>query len=75
MFKSIGNWFLNTFVRISPVTKTIIFLALTLLALWFLKTAFAKSNAKGGDKLKDWSIGYFIAFAVCITLAILLSVL
>lgn len=75
MFKSIGNWFLNTFVRISPVTKSIILIALTVASLLLLKTAFKKSNAKGGDKKKDWAIGYFVSSILCLVLAILFAVL
>lgn len=75
MLNDLYNWFLNTFVRINPIVKTIIFMVILLVILWTLQLGLKKSKAGGGTKLKEWGIPYFVCSFLAMTLAILIIIL
>lgn len=74
-FKSVYEWLLNTFIRINPYIKALIIVILLTVALWFIYKGFAKSNAKSGDKKKDFGIAYFIIAGIFVFFAALMTVL
>ena len=75
MLNSFYNWFLNTFIRINPYVKMVIFLCLMVAILWLLQKGLKKSKASEGTKLKDWGISYFIASFLIMILAFLIVIL